>query len=925
MDSGRWRRVEAVYHETLEQSPGERPAYLAEVCGSDAELRREVESLLRHEGVADSFLEAPAKARAAAGVPRLMEEGALSVGAMVGPYRVKALLGIGGMGEVYRARDTRLSRDIVLKTLPAGLAGDPAYMSRFRREASVLASLNHPHIATLHGLEESGGVCALVMEMVEGETLAQRLARGPLPWREGLTLALQAAEGVEAAHQNGIIHRDLKPGNLMVNRAGWVKVLDFGLARRAPLPGGGESARTLPGTMLGTVSYMAPEQAESRAVDERSDIFSFGAVLYEMLSGRRAFGGESVAGTLSAILRDEPAALPPGVPREVVRVVRRCLEKPAARRYQSMTDVRFALEDAREDQEKQVAPGVAARRRPAAHWLLVAAALIATAAGSWFVSAKRAVALSPPTIVTPLAEGIAPALSPDGKMVAFVWDGGSGDNNELYVKVLGSGPPLRLTHSAASERNPTFSPDGRQIAFSRLSDERGDGLPTLMVMPVLGGPERSLGLGLVQEWSPDGESLLVLGSGENSARGFFLVSAGDGSARRLTSAAPFERPVCARFSPDGKTVYFAQVELPGRTSMFRIGLAGGAASPVPIGGIRSISDFRIVEAGNELLLAGAPEQSNVPRLYRAGIAGGQAREAPFGAGVSGVATAEDGRLMVYSRSETTFSIQRVAAWPGGDRSPQAWITANGANFSPAFSPDHARIALASNRSGMDQIWVADADGRNALPITRFRSGAPGIVGSPAWSPDGTQIAFDARTTNAHIWVVSANGGPPRQLTTGSADEMLPVWSPDGHWVYYTSNQSSRQAIWRVASSGGVPEQVTHGGGYGARFSPDGRYLYFLKSRREGELWRASASGTEEELVLRNYRGLNFQVLEDGIYLLDRDGVDEFALRPARAMFYRFRTKQLEDLQFRTKRAVSAYGITLSPDAKYDLMLVENFR
>jgi sugar lactone lactonase YvrE len=174
------------------------------------------------------------------------------------------------------------------------------------------------------------------------------------------------------------------------------------------------------------------------------------------------------------------------------------------------------------------------------------------------------------------------------------------------------------------------------------------------------------------------------------------------------------------------------------------------------------------------------------------------------------------------------------------------------------------------------------------------------------------------------------------LTTGSADEMLPVWSPDGHWVYYTSNQSSRQAIWRVASSGGVPEQVTHGGGYGARFSPDGRYLYFLKSRREGELWRASASGTEEELVLRNYRGLNFQVLEDGIYLLDRDGVDEFALRPARAMFYRFRTKQLEDLQFRTKRAVSAYGITLSPDAKWlfyseltgatnDLMLVENFR
>jgi Tol biopolymer transport system component len=936
MSNQRWRRVEELYHAALERPPENRSPFLKEACGGDAELRREVESLLRHEGSADPFLEAPAKARAASGVPMLIPEGALSVGAMVGPYRVEMPLGSGGMGEVYRAHDTKLGRDIVLKTLPAAFAGDPAYMARFRREAQVLASLNHPNIATLHGLEESAGVSALVMELVDGETLAQRLTRGALPWRETLPLALQAAEGVEAAHQKGIIHRDLKPGNVMVNAAGRVKVLDFGLSRRT-LPGGNEqSTRTVAGTVLGTVAYMAPEQAEGRDADERSDIFAFGAVLYEMLTGQRAFGGDSLAGTLSSVLRDEPSAYPPGVPKEVVRVVKRCLEKVPARRYQSMTDVKFALQDAREDQERRPLPAPVNRRPSAARWLFPGLALAAAAAGGWFWGARRGATEAPPMIVVPLAEGLQPAVSPDGKMAAFIRNGEEGVSGDVYVKVLGSGPALRLTHDPAPERDPVWSPDGRQIAFSRLTDAASTDSPSLFVVPVLGGAERSLGLGSVQDWSPDGSKLLVLTTADAGGRGYYLVSVGDGSLQRLATARPGERLMCARFSTDGRSVYFVRGEVPGRSGMFRVPVTGGNPEPIPIAGIRAIWNFRILPKTGEFLLVGVPEQSIISMMWRVGLAGGEAKEAPFGRNISSIATSADGSVVMLARIQTTSNIQRVAAWPGPDREPQPWIASAGNNLTPVISPDQTRIAFASDRSGMFQIWASRADGKGPVALTQFNSGAPGIVGSPTWSPDGAQVAFDVRTSNADIWVVSVKNGVPRQLTTGTTQEMLPVWSKDGRWIYFTSNQSGQHAIWRISPGGGTPQQVTRNGGYGAQLSPDGRRLYYLKNRLDGELWQAPADGGTEELVLRNWHGRNFHVLEDGIYLLDRGQADELATTRARAMFYRFRTRQLEDLHFQTRKPVSPYGIDLSADGKWlyysefenlssDLMVVENFR
>ncbi len=953
-DHDRWTRIQDLYHEALHLAPDARAAFLATACGTDAALRQEVESLLSFEGQGDGLLEAPAAARAASGVPSLVPEVALKPGAMVGHYRVVAHIGAGGMGEVYRAHDTKLRRDIVLKTLPRGLASDPDWMARFRREARALASLNHPNVATVHGLEElpDEHSVALVMELIHGQTIAQRLATGgPIPWPEAAATAIQAAEGIEAAHRKGVVHRDLKPANLMVTSAGLVKVLDFGIAKLDATPGAAETQtfvdQTRQGSILGTPAYMAPEQAEGRHVDARSDIFSFGTVLQEMLTGQPAFGGASTAAVLSAVLRDDPAPLPGSVPKSLARVVARCLSKDPDRRYQSITDVRFALEDLLEATNQPPTTAPHKRRSLVPAVLALAVTVVVVGAGFAWIASRNAGSAPAPVIVSPLNPGNFPAVSPDGKMIAFVWAGEAGDNRDIYVRA-GAGPPLQLTRDPALDLNPVWSPDGRQIAFSRLTDADFGSARTFIV-PMLGGAERSLAPGLVQDWSPDGNTLLVVGASPGEPRSFRLVSAGDGASRRLTATPLSGRAGSARFSRDGKTVYFVQIDAPGLPRMFRVPTFGQATpEPVGIRGVRAILSFAVLPGGQEFLLAAVPEESIIPSLWRVPVAGGNATRVPFGRNVTSVSVSVNSNVIAFALSSFTESIQRISAWPGpgSDRQPRTWAAGEHSSSSPAFAAgDQPRIAFASDRSGSWQIWAALADGIDPLPLTRFSPGAVGIVGSPAWSPDGTEIAFDARTSNADIWVVPAKGSgsgtEPRQITADPAEDMTPAWSPDGKWVYFASDRNGgRQFIWRVRSTigSGPPEQVTTNGGYGPKFSPDGKYLYYLKNRREGEIWRMPVEGRQPaELVLKDFRGRDFEVLKEGIYLLDRGSdADEFALRRARAKFYRFRTKQVEDLKFETAGIASPYGITLSPDEKWlyyaehgraniDVMLVENFR
>ena len=411
----------------------------------------------------------------------------LTPGTRIGPYEVAGSLGAGGMGEVYRATDPNLKRQVAIKVLPAALAGDAERLARFQREAEVLAALNHPHIAAIYGLEKSGGTTALVMELVDGEDLSQRIARGAIPLDEALPIATQIAEALEAAHELGIIHRDLKPANIKVRADGTVKVLDFGLAKAldsSPASATADDsptitspAMTMRGMVLGTAAYMAPEQAKGQAVDRRADVWAFGAVLYEMLTGRRAFKGEDITDTIVAVVSKEPdwGALPAAVPAGLRRLLTRCLKKDAKARLQAIGDARILIEDA--EHESASAPLVETKQRDASgrRWraaaamaiLAAVAATVGVVVGRSLSKAERRPTLGPMSRLTS-APGLStdPSISADGRLMAYASNRGGEGSLDIYVQQTTGGSAIRLTSDPADDREPDVSPDGSRRGVS---------------------------------------------------------------------------------------------------------------------------------------------------------------------------------------------------------------------------------------------------------------------------------------------------------------------------------------------------------------------------------------------------------------------------------------------------------------------------
>jgi len=452
-------------------------------------------------------------------------------GTRLGPYQITAPIGAGGMGEVYKARDTRLDRDVAIKVLPPDFARDAAARQRLDREARIIASLSHPHICALFDVGRADGTDFLVMEYLEGETLAARLARGRLPLEQALRNAIEIAGAVAAAHAAGIIHRDLKPGNVILTKSG-AKLLDFGLAKLGVALHDGATTQTVAahtreGTILGTIGYMSPEQAEGRVLDARSDIFSFGAILYEMATGQRAFHGGSSVATLAAILGQEPEPFDDLTRGDLQKVVFRCLRKDPEQRYQHMADVRIALEELADDvrsNKSKVLPPVPSRRLAALAPVLLAVVAVAVLTVVWWLA--RGSERSPvPLDVVPLTSSAGfeeePSFSPDGNQVAFSWDGENQENSDIYVTLLGAPKPLRLTTDPAEDRGPAFSPDGRSIGFTRLSNGGG----SYVIIPAIGGAERVVadlgpdvrdpispfGWSFGSAWLPDGKAVIVDG------------------------------------------------------------------------------------------------------------------------------------------------------------------------------------------------------------------------------------------------------------------------------------------------------------------------------------------------------------------------------------------------------------------------------
>jgi eukaryotic-like serine/threonine-protein kinase len=809
------------------------------------------------------------------------------------------------------------------------------------------------------------------MEYVDGKTLEEVIPASGLRQPVALKYAIQMADALARAHEAGIIHRDLKPSNVMVTVEGRVKVLDFGLAKlldrpEAPSEEATHTRRALTeeGAVLGTPNYMSPEQAEGRTLDPRSDIFSFGSVLYELLTGHRAFDGASPVAAIAKILSDDPrpiAAVVPPIHQDLAKIVARCLRKDPARRFQHMGDVKVALEEVQEESATPSAGTAARVAAPSrARWRSIAGgvAVLLLATGG-FVAARwlHLWDTAPPMQVVQLTtlSGTEkyPTLAPDGQQVAFTWSGPTQDNDDVYVQRIGSGQPLRLTTDAAVDVSPAWSPDGNWIAFLR---GQVPGRSELRLIAPLGGPERKLTDITIREsyisppyfaWMPDSRSLVVVDAASPAEpAALVIVSAETGEKRRLSSAPGATHvDMSPAVSPDGRSIVVDR-----RGELHLISLA----DDLTVSSTRRLTESDVgaqepawLPNGTELVV------SAQRHLWRLNVSKPQALiELPFVGENAFMPVLTRGRpgasdRLVYVRGTVDPNIWRVTTErPGAPVSaPTLTLSSTVNDANPQFSPDGSRIAFQSNRSGNREIWVADSSGANQSQLT-FMGGDQS--GSARWSPDGQAIAFDSLQQGQwDVYVVAASGGKPRPVTSGGADDTTPSFSRDGKWIYFASNRTGEFDVWRFAVGGGEPTRVTRNGGYTAFESVDGSQLYYTQAEvGASSLWQVATTGGEPIKLLDHITERAFTVLERGIYYLEHQperAAAPFVLgntgrpeaRPVgRLRFYDFRSGRSTVVSEPIDGV--ALGLTASPDGRTvlyttidspasDLFMVENFR
>ncbi|MBV8841720.1 MAG: serine/threonine-protein kinase [Bryobacterales bacterium] len=959
MDAERWARVERLYLRVLDAPPERRTAVLEESCSDDPELLQELESLLEAREQAGPFLSPEQLCRQ---IEKLGAESTVpGVGSTLGPYRLLAEIGSGAMGEVYRAWDSRLDRPLAVKLLPAAFTHDAERIARFQREAKAASALNHPNIVTIYEIGQVEETWFIAEELIEGVTLRERLSGGPLPVPEAVEIGLQYALALAAAHRAGIVHRDIKPENLMLRPDGVVKIVDFGLARI------GEAGPTSPqatqaGSILGTPRYMSPEQARGQRLDRRTDIFSLGSVLYEMVTGLPAFPGTSTAEVFAALLDSVPRAASEcvdGIPAHWDVIVSKALEKDRERRYQTMQEFVGDLQNLQHQLRAGSAISISNKRSstPRGAPPLSRRGILTTGVGTagalalaWYERAakNRNPGDTPPPSVVPLTSFAGykdfGSFSPDGRRIAFSWNGGKGGfggkpERKIYTKTIGPDEPVQLTFTAEDDRVPAWSPDGKYIAFCRAATQE----PTpsryaVYVIPASGGQERKItegGMGV--SWSEDGKALAVAGASDE-AGAIFLFSLETGKRRQLTSPhLGFDNlPV---FSPDGRWVAFTRDFGFSAREIFVVPARGGTAKRLtfdrePTYGAAWTADSReIVFASNR----GSGGES----LWRIATSGGTSTPLltrPQGGGFY-PSISRQGHRLVYTEAFKDTNIYAYdgpgfgsRAAPGPFRGPKGLILSSRRDDSPSISPDGERIAFVSKRTGNEEIWVCDRNGGRLAQLTSFKG--PG-TGTPRWSPDGRCIAFDSLAAgNPNIYVIKAEGRALSRLTSGPSGNFMPSWSFDGQWVYFKSDRSGSDQIWRVPAMGGAATQVTRSGASEAFPSPDGKLVYFRK-RPWGPLWTVPVEGGPEEPLpeLQSFDKIfrSWGIIERGIYFLSREETPHQIIR-----FFSFASRQITPLVALEKEPIWDYpDVALSNDGRRllyacldqeinDLMMIENF-
>lgn len=751
----------------------------------------------------------------------------------IGPYRTIRQLGAGGMGEVFLAQDDELGRPVAIKLLPPHLAANAENLARLRNEARSASSLNHPNIVTIYEIgRDDLGHAYMSMEYVDGHTLRDAMRHGAMPVRKALQIAAQIADGLAAAHKRGLVHRDLKPENIMLTSDGVVKVLDFGLAKSVHL----DSQVSEPGVLVGTYSYMSPEQARAGEIDYRSDQFSLGSILYELLTGNRAFDGASGVETMFMVVRDEPPALSnvaAHVPAPLRWIVDRCLSKDPEDRYVSTRDLARDLQYLRDHfteagvatpiREKTSIGTKLRKRWPAAAAMV--ALLVATAVLTAWVRRPEPRAITSERYLTYSGSDYSPAVSPDGKLIAFA--SGRDGVQRIWLKQVAGGNEVALT--AGPDDFPRFAPDNSAILYIHADRERRIG--TLWRVPVVGGESRKLIDDVTSaDFSPDGSRLAFTRNVQNdgAARVALLVANADGSnARELmrTDAGALH----PRWSPDGTTV--AMVGARGgrvtQTVMLvdaNSGKTTTLATPPKAGEVSSVvwaADGRSVlyvraESVEAVVGSSAKIVRHDIRTDQTDVIGWTSHNGVL------LDVLADGKLVLDVRSPRD-NLREIT--PGGaDR----WITrGNSSDRQPAYSPDGQSVLFSSNRSGNLDLWIATRDG-SVRRVTD--DGAEDW--DPAFTPDGRQIVWSSgRSGNLEIWMANADGSGARQISRDGVDAENPTATPDGRWIVYNSFNPAKLGVWKVRTDGSQATQLVKARAALPEVSPDGQYVAYLAESR----------------------------------------------------------------------------------------------
>lgn len=859
-----FRRIREVFESALEHSPADRVDFVERACGGNAVLIAEVERMLAADATRSPLLDAGALPPTESTADRFTAGAVFATS-----FHIIAPLGRGGMGEVYRAHDVELNRHVALKILPEAFAYNLDRLARFKREAQLLASLNHPNIGAIYGFEESSpsadsgqaAVQALVLELVEGPTLADRIAQGVIPLDEAVPIARQIAEALEAAHEQGIVHRDLKPANIKLRPDGTVKVLDFGLAKalRPESVAGDVASPTITssslaqrGVIIGTAAYVSPEQARGYQADKRSDVWAFGAVLYEMLSGRRLFKGDDASETLASVLRQDIdwTALQPSTPASVRHLISRCLERDVRRRLRDIGEARIALEEGPAPQTMAGMRSTVWRRAiPIAVTAIVTGALAGTA---WYLRPSIPREVTRLSFTLPEGQSLSSgdrsiaAISPDGTQIVYV-----AAPSALYLRSLLALEPnvIRGTEGNGILGEPVFSPDGRSIVFHASADQ------TLKRIPVTGGATVTLcradfphGL----SWGPDGILFVQPGTG------IMRVYDDGGTPEVLVNLDEGEAAQSPQTLPGGQHLLFTLANglAPNRWDSARIvvqSLASGERKTLIDGG----SDARYVPTGHLVYAVGGSVFAvafDVTRLQVSGgavsVVDGVRRGAPSLAGTAQFGFASNGSLMYIAGPPS-------ARWDLGLTDRKGGVEPlklpPGPYEAPRVSPDGTRIAFGTDDGKEAIVWIYDLAG--ATTMRRLTFGRNNRL--PTWSSDGTRVAFQSdRDGDAAIFWQPVDGGPAERLTTPSLGESHEpeAWSPNGEMLLFSITNGSDVSLStlalkqrRVTPFGEVRSSTRTG----AVFSPDGQWVAYASFDGSGRTIYVEpypATGVKHQLV-----------------------------------------------------------------------------